>query len=85
MDNGDIALGDIPEALKYERPYEETIISNGIRVMTESIPSAPLAAVGVSIHAGSRHEKFENSGEAHFLEHLHFKGTGRRTRHDLET
>lgn len=52
--------------------------------MTEYSQSE-LAAVGVFIKAGSRHEKMENSGEAHFLEHLHFKGTGRRTRYGLET
>ena len=85
VDNGDIALGEIPESLKHDRPYEETVISNGIRVMTEPVPGSTLAAVSVSIGAGSRHEKFENSGEAHFLEHLHFKGTGRRSRLDLET
>jgi predicted Zn-dependent peptidase len=44
-----------------------------------------VAAVGVFIGAGSRHEKVENSGEAHFLEHLHFKGTSRRSRYGLET
>ena len=42
-------------------------------------------AVGVFIGAGSRHEIRKNSGEAHFLEHLHFKGTTRRSRHGLET
>jgi len=52
--------------------------------MTE--PSlSELSAVGVFIGAGSRHEKPENSGEAHFLEHLHFKGTKRRSRYGLET
>jgi predicted Zn-dependent peptidase len=49
-------------------------ISNGIKVMTEPSTSE-VAAVGVFINAGSRHEKMINSGEAHFLEHLHFKGT----------
>ena len=52
--------------------------------MTE--PSlSEVAAVGVIIKAGSRHEKIENSGEAHFLEHLHFKGTAKRSRYGLET
>ena len=83
-DNGDIALGEIPEALKYDRPYKITRISNGIRVMSEPSRSE-LSAVGVFIGAGSRHEKYENSGEAHFLEHLHFKGTSRRSRYQLET
>jgi len=74
VDYGDIALGEIPEPLKYDRPYKLTTISNGIKVMTEPSMSE-VAAVGVFIGAGSRHEKMENSGEAHFLEHLHFKGT----------
>ena len=84
VDNGDIALGEIPDALKYERPHKESYTSNGIRVMTEKVEGSALAAVSVTIGAGSRHEKFENSGEAHFLEHLHFKGTGRRSRLELE-
>jgi hypothetical protein len=84
VDYGDIPLGEIPEPLKYDRPYEITTISNGIKVMTEPSMSE-VAAVGVFIGAGSRHEKMENSGEAHFLEHLHFKGTTRRSRYGLET
>lgn len=61
-----------------------TTISNGIKVLTEHTLSE-VASVGVAIGAGSRHEKLENSGEAHFLEHLHFKGTQRRTQFQLET
>jgi predicted Zn-dependent peptidase len=77
-------LGEIPDILKYDRPFELTTISNGIKVMTE--PSiSDVAAVGVFIGAGSRHEKPENSGEAHFLEHLHFKGSSIRSRYGLET
>jgi predicted Zn-dependent peptidase len=40
--------------------------------------------VGVFIGAGSRNETVETSGAAHFLEHLHFKGTKKRTRTQLE-
>ena len=77
-------MGEIPEILKYDRPYQLTTISNCIRVMTE--PSlSEVTAVGVFINAGSRHEKMENSGEAHFLEHLHFKGSKKRSRYGLET
>lgn len=36
------------------------------------------------INCGSRHETLENSGVAHFLEHLHFKGSKKRTRDRLE-
>jgi predicted Zn-dependent peptidase len=71
---GELPIGEIPEALKYTRPLETTTISNGIRVCTESWNS-PLSTVGVFIKAGSRNETPETSGAAHFLEHLHFKGS----------
>jgi len=44
-----------------------------------------VAAVGVFIGSGSRNETLESSGAAHFLEHLHFKGTTNRTRRQLES
>jgi len=65
--------------LKYVRPFNVTTLSNGIRVCTETWPT-PISAVGVFIGAGSRNETLETSGAAHFLEHLHFKGTKKRTR-----
>jgi predicted Zn-dependent peptidase len=40
--------------------------------------------VGVFIGAGSRNETIETSGAAHFLEHLHFKGSKKRSRTQLE-
>ena len=80
---GDLPFGEIPEPLKYERPMQMTTISNGIRVCTESWNS-PTAAVGVFIGAGSRNETLDTSGSAHFLEHLNFKGTKRRSRTQLE-
>lgn len=81
---GDLPAGEIPEPLKYERPMQTTTISNGIRVCTERNPLSPVQAVGVFIGAGSRNESVESSGAAHFLEHLHFKGTKNRSRYQLE-
>jgi len=81
---GDLPAGEIPEPLKYERAMETTTISNGIRVCTQRMSNSPVAAVGVFIGAGSRNETLETSGAAHFLEHLHFKGTKNRSRHQLE-
>lgn len=43
------------------------------------------ASVGVWIDAGSRYETLENNGVAHFLEHVAFKGTRKRTQTQLET
>ena len=83
LQNGTLPLGVIPNSLQYVRPFQVSTISNGIRVCTESWPST-LASVGVFIGAGSRNETLETSGAAHFLEHLHFKGTKKRNRVQLE-
>ena len=54
-------------------------LPNGLRVVTERMPGLASAAVGVWIGAGARHERAEQNGIAHFLEHMAFKGTRRRT------
>lgn len=59
-------------------------MSNGLTVATESHPHAQTATVGVWIDAGSRAETDATNGTAHFLEHMAFKGTNRRTQHALE-
>ncbi|KAF9453122.1 hypothetical protein P691DRAFT_801991 [Macrolepiota fuliginosa MF-IS2] len=63
---------------------EVTTLSNGLTVATEAHPHAQTATVGVWIDAGSRAETDKTNGTAHFLEHMAFKGTGRRTQHALE-
>ncbi|KAF5361099.1 hypothetical protein D9756_004622 [Leucocoprinus leucothites] len=63
---------------------EVTTLPNGLTVATESQPHAQTATVGVWIDAGSRAETDKTNGTAHFLEHMAFKGTGRRTQHALE-
>ena len=66
-------------------PFTEiTTLSNGLTVATEAHPHAQTATVGVWIDAGSRAETDTNNGTAHFLEHMAFKGTGRRSQHALE-
>ncbi|KAJ7031098.1 Metalloenzyme, LuxS/M16 peptidase-like protein [Mycena alexandri] len=55
-----------------------------ISLATEAHPHAQTATVGVWIDAGSRAETDATNGTAHFLEHMAFKGTGRRTQHALE-
>ncbi|MHA1527829.1 MAG: M16 family metallopeptidase, partial [Alphaproteobacteria bacterium] len=54
-------------------------LSNGFRVVTEHMPGLASASLGVWVDAGSRHESVEENGIAHFLEHMAFKGTGRRS------
>ncbi|WP_299862523.1 pitrilysin family protein [uncultured Roseobacter sp.] len=54
-------------------------LPNGFRIVTEEIPGLASASVGVWVTAGARHETPEQNGIAHFLEHMAFKGTKRRT------
>ncbi|KAG6844442.1 hypothetical protein H0H87_006896 [Tephrocybe sp. NHM501043] len=66
-------------------PFTEvSTLSNGLTVATEAQPHAQTATVGVWIDAGSRAETDKTNGTAHFLEHMAFKGTGRRSQHSLE-
>jgi predicted Zn-dependent peptidase len=58
---------------------EKHTLSNGVRVVTEHMPGLQSAAVGVWITAGGRHERLEQNGVAHFLEHMAFKGTAKRS------
>ncbi|NNE80911.1 MAG: insulinase family protein [Silicimonas sp.] len=54
-------------------------LSNGVRVVTEHMPGLQSASIGVWVAAGGRHERAEQNGIAHFLEHMAFKGTKTRT------
>ena len=58
-------------------------LPNGLRVASEG-GHGDTATVGVWIDSGSRYETAANNGVAHFLEHLTFKGTTKRTQHQLE-
>ncbi|MGR3793946.1 M16 family metallopeptidase [Vannielia sp. SX4] len=50
-----------------------------MRIVTEAMPGLASASVGLWINAGGRHERVEQNGIAHFLEHMAFKGTARRS------
>lgn len=54
-------------------------LPNGFRIVTEHMPSLESAAIGIWVSAGGRHERVEQNGIAHFLEHMAFKGTQRRS------
>ncbi len=60
-------------------PVEVSELSNGMRVVTETMPHLESAALGVWVKAGSRDETNHEHGIAHFLEHMAFKGTASRT------
>ena len=56
-----------------------TTLPNGLRIVTEHMPGLKSASAGIWVMAGGRHERAEQNGIAHFLEHMAFKGTRRRT------
>lgn len=58
---------------------QEHRLSNGFRIVTEDMPGLASASIGIWVSAGGRHETPEQNGIAHFLEHMAFKGTQRRT------
>ena len=55
-----------------------TVLSSGLRIVTEEVSSVRSAAVGIWVNIGSRDEAPATAGASHFLEHLLFKGTPRR-------
>ncbi len=58
---------------------EMTRLGNGLRVVSEHMPGLESAAIGIWVTAGGRHERAEQNGIAHFLEHMAFKGTATRS------
>ncbi len=60
-------------------PTHRSVLPNGIRVVTETMPQVRTAAIGLWIGAGSRYEALEVHGVSHFIEHLFFKGTHGRS------
>lgn len=54
-------------------------LPNGFRIVTEHMPSLESASIGIWVSAGGRDERLDQNGIAHFLEHMAFKGTKRRT------
>jgi predicted Zn-dependent peptidase len=56
-----------------------TVLPGGLRVVTEHLPAVRSVALGIWVGVGSRDEDREHAGATHYLEHLLFKGTSRRT------
>ncbi|HQL89990.1 MAG TPA: pitrilysin family protein [Syntrophales bacterium] len=63
--------------------YRKTVLSNGIKVITEEIRHVRSASIGAWVRCGSRHEDERINGTAHFIEHMLFKGTDRRSAFDI--
>ncbi|MBH0177492.1 MAG: insulinase family protein [Nitrospira sp.] len=63
--------------------YRKRILDNGIRLVTEQIPTLKSVTVGMWVNAGSRDESPAQAGYSHFIEHMFFKGTATRSATDI--
>jgi predicted Zn-dependent peptidase len=64
-------------------PFHSHVLPNGLQIIGETSPSALSLALGFFVHTGARDETSDVSGVTHFLEHMIFKGTPRRTALDV--
>ncbi len=58
--------------------YQRSVLDNGLRVLTSSMPHTRSVSIAFFVGAGSRHEPDSIAGVSHFLEHMLFKGTAKR-------
>ncbi len=63
--------------------YKKTVLDNGIRVVSEKIPHVRSISLGIWADVGSRDENATQNGISHFLEHMVFKGTKKRSVRDI--
>ena len=63
--------------------FKKVVLDNGIRIVTERIPYVKSVSLGLWVNAGSRNESEKESGISHFIEHMFFKGTKRRSAKDI--
>ncbi|MDQ5872501.1 MAG: insulinase family protein, partial [Acidobacteriota bacterium] len=66
-----------------DKGLHRTTAPNGLVVYSESLPGVRSAAVGIYVRTASAHERREQMGISHLLEHMVFKGTERRSARDL--
>lgn len=62
---------------------ERHTCENGLRIVTEKIPSVRSVAIGIWVGTGSKYENEQNNGISHFLEHMFFKGTSTRSAKEI--
>jgi predicted Zn-dependent peptidase len=60
-------------------PYRKTILENGITILSQKMNHIESISLEIWVRTGSRYENKENNGISHFIEHMHFKGTNKRS------
>jgi predicted Zn-dependent peptidase len=64
-------------------PIKQTVLDNGLTIISERMDHVRSASVGIWIRSGSRHEEASMNGISHFIEHTLFKGTRNRTSREI--
>lgn len=77
------AVVPLPLEGRGSREIQSTVLPNGLRIVTESMPSVRSVSLGIWIGTGSRVEKGVENGISHFIEHMVFKGTKNRSAEDI--
>ena len=73
----------MPATATETRNIEKARLANGVSVITEVMPHVRSVSIGVWVKNGSRHERSEQNGISHFIEHMVFKGTTSRSAEDI--
>jgi predicted Zn-dependent peptidase len=63
--------------------HNKTVLPNGIRVISEEVNHVRSISIGLWVQSGSRYENSISNGTAHFIEHMLFKGTKKRSAFDI--
>ncbi len=69
--------------MKKTRVINKTVLPNGVKIITKKIPHVRSVSMGVWVNVGARDETIDQSGLSHFIEHMIFKGTARRTAYQI--
>lgn len=68
---------------KRNKVINKTVLSNGVKIITKKIPHVRSVSMGVWVNVGARDETDDQSGLSHFIEHMIFKGTARRSAYEI--
>jgi predicted Zn-dependent peptidase len=66
-----------------EAPVAKTVLNNGVRILTQKRPHTRSVSMGVWVNVGARDENLAENGLSHFIEHMIFKGTRRRSAYQI--
>ncbi|MBU3933190.1 MAG: insulinase family protein [Candidatus Omnitrophica bacterium] len=77
-------MTDSQQAAQSHKMYKKTRLNNGLTVATHQMPERASVSLGIWLRVGARYEKEDISGISHFLEHLLFKGTEKRSCEELK-